>query len=254
MQKALLEQIGDLAALGQPGGKPVLVVDADRIVYLAALIAEEIDASPYDIDACLKKPLGEFHESVSNAFQEYYQPPLVFCLSSYSFRHQLLPTYKANRAGRWNPPMRKMVEEHFKHSVNALQVPGYEADDLVSIICRKSKNAVCVSNDKDLLQVPGQHYNPQKDEVFGVSEQEARYHRYYQWIAGDPGDGYSGIPKVGHVKTTDFLYGIRINTISDEEAFKHVRGLYRKKEVGHLCETMRRVSWILDEVLGVPGL
>lgn len=225
-------------------------MDADRIVYLAALLADQADMPMDHATPCLHRTLDAFKQEVTDHLGEEFLENAIYCLSTDSFRSSLLSTYKSNRHGRWKPPHRRLLEQEFLDMVPSMKVRGYEADDLVGIIATRSKDAIVVSNDKDLNQIPGKHFNPAKGEVYDVSEEEARYQVYYQWICGDTSDGYSGIPRVGDVKTRDFLAGINLENISDKEASEHVRSLYKKRRSGHLCETMRRVSRIRTDVLG----
>mgnify|MGYP003114164935 FL=1 len=58
---------------------------------------------------------------------------------------------------------------------------------------------ILVSTDKDLLQIPGLHYNPNKPDegITEVTEEDGEYNHLFQTLTGDLVDGYSGCPGVG---------------------------------------------------------
>ena len=62
-----------------------------------------------------------------------------------------------------------------------------------------------VSVDKDLLTVPGYHWDFEKKEMFYVDEGLADYNFYMQTLTGDATDGYKGCPGVGPVKAKRIL-------------------------------------------------
>lgn len=130
-----------------------------------------------------------------------------------NFRKSILPTYKANRAGKAKP-------QAFKHVVNQITerfpthlVEGLEADDLCGILGTRAKydGAVMCSIDKDFRCIPGRHLNPMKqDRPDTVSLFEADYTWLMQAMTGDATDGYSGLPKVGPKKAAAILGGTKL--------------------------------------------
>lgn len=256
---SLLIRLEELAASAQQAATKLALVDADRLPYLAALMADEYDHGPEHIEDLNRHILQTFYEKA-----EKYFPTTgwtyVFFLSRPSFRHALYDGYKANRKNVWQPPLRSYCNNSFQEITGAWRYDGYEADDLVSIaahlLTSRSVECVSISNDKDLDQIPGKHFNPATDAVYDVSEAEARRFRFKQWIMGDSTDGYGGIYRVGEVKATDFLAGINVDEISDAEVSKAIHKFYKKKGQLHECETFRRLAWLLTDVLGtsaIPG-
>lgn len=88
-----------------------------------------------------------------------------------NFRDSILPSYKAHRKKReavvlWKAEILKTLD-----NMGAIGLSNIESDDALSI-CSKIygyENVVLVSSDKDMLQVPGTHYNPYK---IGISSEE----------------------------------------------------------------------------------
>jgi DNA polymerase-1 len=87
-------------------------------------------------------------------------------------------------------------------------MPNLEADDVMGIAQTNGKtpNTVIVSVDKDMVQIPGWHLNPHKQDfpIF-ITEEEADHTFYMQWLGGDSTDGYGGIKGVGPKKAEKIL-------------------------------------------------
>ena len=64
---------------------------------------------------------------------------------------------------------------------------------------------VIVSEDKDLLTVPGLHWNLKTKELYSLSEKEADYNFFKQSLMGDTVDNYKGCPKVGEISAEKIL-------------------------------------------------
>ena len=101
-----------------------------------------------------------------------------------------------------------------------MSVDRLEADDVLAIR-NKQLNELGVSNvivsvDKDLLQIPGVHYNPIKDEIQSITEFSASYNFWKQVLMGDVTDGIYGISGVGP-KTAEKILASRSSDL--EEAF-----------------------------------
>ena len=87
-----------------------------------------------------------------------------------------------------------------------------EADDLVSIWAHESRNHdeqyVICGIDKDLLQIPGNHYNYGKDSWKFVDDDAAHYNLMLQCLIGDNSDNIPGIKGVGPKKAEKILKGV----------------------------------------------
>ena len=126
--------------------------------------------------------------------QDYY---LVFSPSQ-TFRHELCPTYKANRKDKRKPlALREMIEDVKKRHAFMLQ-KNIEADDLIGIMCTSDPdNTIAVSGDKDFATLPITWYNFLKDELVTRSERDAQHAHLIQTLTGDATDGYAGLKGVG---------------------------------------------------------
>lgn len=124
-----------------------------------------------------------------------------------NFRKELCPTYKANRTNFPKPPGFLELERRLRAHAKVVQIPRLEGDDVLGLMLTKLPDALCVSVDKDLLQVPGAHYNPDKDVMRVVDPDEGAALHLFQTLTGDCVDGYPGCPGVGPVKAAAILSG-----------------------------------------------
>ena len=145
---------------------------------------------------------------------------VAFDLPGPTFRHDRFADYKANRPPTPDDldvqvPYAKRACEAFR--VPVLELPGYEADDLIATYARLAAEAgfrvVVVASDKDLLQLVDDRVavlNPSKNlrldaagvaDHFGVSPDRVRD---VLGLMGDAVDNIPGVPGVGR-KTAQTL-------------------------------------------------
>ncbi|MDT8900639.1 hypothetical protein [Anaeroselena agilis] len=132
---------------------------------------------------------------------------IVLCFTDETnFRKRILPTYKANRAGKRKPVCYYGVREWIKQNYKAYQRPGLEADDCMGILMTSAKNkTILLSGDKDFKSVPGMFYDFKKDVLHETTVEEANYWHLYQTLIGDVADNYKGCPGVGPVAAEKIL-------------------------------------------------
>jgi DNA polymerase-1 len=140
----------------------------------------------------------------------------VFDRPEPTFRHELYPEYKANRAEMPEdlrpqiPMIRQLVEAL---SIPIVELAGYEADDVMGTLAReaaaKGLPAVIVSPDKDLLQLVDdslhiQVLNTKDGEVWhdreGVKARMGVWPEQvvdYLSLVGDASDNVKGVPGIG---------------------------------------------------------
>ncbi|OJU13754.1 MAG: DNA polymerase I [Caulobacterales bacterium 68-7] len=144
----------------------------------------------------------------------------IFDHSEKTFRNALYDQYKAHRP----PPPEDLIPQFAlvrqataAFGVHCVELPGYEADDLIATYACKARDAggeaVIVSSDKDLMQLIGDGvvmYDPMKDkrleheavvEKFGVGPDKVVD---VQALIGDSVDNVPGAPGIG-VKTASAL-------------------------------------------------
>jgi len=140
----------------------------------------------------------------------------VFDMPGPTFRHEIYPEYKANRAEMPEdlrpqiPMIRQLVEAL---NIPIVELSGYEADDVMGTLARESAAhglpAVIVSPDKDLLQLVDddlhiQVLNTKDGEIW--HDREGVKTRMGVWpeqvvdflsLVGDASDNVKGVPGIG---------------------------------------------------------
>jgi len=192
--------------------KKTLLIDGDVLAYQSAFIAQaniqwEGELWTTHSDLALAKNwvierLEMFKEKTgSDAF-------VIAISDKNNFRRKLNPLYKANRRSKFAPiglsPMRDWMAEEY----GTVIYPNLEADDTIAIMATDltpDEERIIVSIDKDFKSVPCTFYDFNRDEIHDVSVEDANKYHLMQTMAGDPVDGYKGIPGVGGVKAMRLL-------------------------------------------------
>ncbi len=194
---------------------------------------------------------------------------VIFDAARENFRNEIYPEYKANRddAPEDLVPQFPLIREATEaFDMPALQVQGYEADDLIAAYTKRAlevgKKVVIVSSDKDLMQLvqPGvRMLDPMKGkwveeeqviEKFGVTPDKVVD---VQSLAGDSVDNVPGVPGIG-IKTAAQL----INEYGDldtllERASEIKQNKRREKLIEHAEDArISRQLVRLDENAPMP--
>lgn len=186
--------------------KRLLLIDGDILVYQTATTLEvPIDWGDdfWTLHCDAKAAQEQMVAEIEGLRTTLKADAMVFALSNYDnpFRKQVLPTYKSNRKTVRKPVVWGALREYMKAHYDCKEKPGLEGDDILGIMAtmRKAEERIIVTIDKDLLTIPGLHYNMRKTEL-GVLEvttaQADRWHMF-QTLTGDPTDGYKGCPGIG---------------------------------------------------------
>lgn len=190
--------------------KLTVLIDGDIIAYKAACVnQQDIDLGDGIISSKtnLNGALEDAERIIDGIANKLNADSIIVGLtgplmeiSNRNFRKELLPTYKGNRSGP-KPILLASVKEHIRSAYDTKIKDGLEADDTLGILLTHPTlipgKRVLVSTDKDLLQIPGRHYNPDKEAKRMVTEAQGDYFHLLQTITGDPTDNYSGCPGIG---------------------------------------------------------
>lgn len=150
----------------------------------------------------------------------------VWLSGANNFRYKVYPEYKANRQGGYRPKWEKEVKEFLKTTHNAQTIDNAEADDALGARQVSDGSTIIVTNDKDLKQIKGLHYDPVKKVLFTITPEEATYWFYYQMLIGDPVDNIKGVQGIGPKKATAIL----ANCNSEKEMKQAVLDCYSCEE------------------------
>ena len=163
-----------------------------------------------------------------------------------TFRHKIYKEYKANRPSMPDDlsvqiPYIKDITKGF--NIPAIEMPGYEADDLIGTLSRAAEKAgfsvVMVTGDKDFMQLVTDKatiWDPMKDKIidadaiqktFGVEPLQIID---IMGLTGDAADNIPGVPGIGPktaidlIKTyqsMEFLYE-RIDTVKKKKLHENL--------------------------------
>jgi hypothetical protein len=119
------------------------------------------------------------------------------------FRLQIAKTlpYKANRPDK--PYHYDAIRNYLLEETVCEMVEGIESDDALGIYQRE--DSVICSIDKDLLQIPGHHFNFVKNEFKTITEVEGWRNFYKQVLTGDRADNIPGLFRVGDKMANKWL-------------------------------------------------
>ena len=190
-----------------------VLIDADIIAFANCCAGEEsVDWGEGSASQWENIPLirSNIQEQISHIQARTQCPNLVLCFShDTNFRYTVLPTYKHNRQDRVSPrsltDIRRWMQEEYPWHM----IPRLEADDVMGIMLTGGEGDVIASIDKDLLMIPGRHYNWRQDKFTRIKPWEGYRRFMMQVLTGDSTDGYSGIPKVGPKKAEAILADCR---------------------------------------------
>lgn len=189
-----------------------LIVDGDEYCYKVATVLERavdwgdgihtLHSDSTEAVGLLEKMLGELQDTLGASGIE------IALSSSKNFRKKLSPTYKENRVDFRKPLVYRALMEHLQENYTVRQAEWLEADDILGIMAtnpNSKKDWIMVSSDKDLQQIPGRLYRPDRGELLSNTHEGGHYFHMYQTLVGDRIDHYPGCPGIGDAKAKRIL-------------------------------------------------
>lgn len=217
--------------------------DGDVVVYLAGFGAERVQYKLYSSEedkepllvSSLKKDINQYVEA--NELEEYVIhreseiDPLAYALQKAklilekvvghtscksmqvylsdgdNFRDEIATyrKYKGNRDFSKRPHWYDAIRKYLIDYWDAELIKGQEADDVLGIIQCNSNDTIICSTDKDLLQIPGYHYNLAKETITLHDEDACDLVFKTQILTGDSTDNIVGCPGIGKVGAEKIL-------------------------------------------------
>jgi DNA polymerase-1 len=204
-----------------------LLIDGDILVYRFANREQQVVQWTDDLFTFhgLFKPASIKMSLFIDGLMEETNASLctvVLSDSDANYRKDLWPeVYKINRAGVIRPILYKPLREFLLDEYAAIEEPKLEGDDLLGLLSTNMPNAdtIIASIDKDLLTVPGRHYQWESagpDKFVNVSPERAAHMFITQVLTGDSVDGYKGVPGCGPVKAAKLLGGVPEGSVDIE--------------------------------------
>ena len=195
------------------------LIDGDILVYRIGFTTEDVDEGI--MKARLRESINLILEAVEATEFKIY---LTAENDPTAFRKRIYPEYKANRIQpkpKHYSAIRAYLQEHYDAEV----CTELEADDALGIHQTGEHSVIC-SIDKDLKQIPGNHYNFVKLESSYVTVGQGLLHFYTQLLTGDSSDNIKGVWKCGPVKAANILAGAE----TEFQMFQAVRDAYNNDE------------------------
>ena len=186
--------------------KRTLLIDADILLYTESMAVErEFDWG--DDWWTLHADLREAEERVDVWLLEIKDLLdadnfLLAMTGNRNWRKDVLPSYKSNRKGKRKPVVYPALKQYVMDTYKCAMFDRLEADDVMGILqtdADGTAETVIVSEDKDMLTVPGLLYRPIRPEegIQKLSVEDADRNHLLQTLTGDSTDGYSGCPGIG---------------------------------------------------------
>lgn len=212
----------------EPINNRIALIDGDIICYQLAFANKD-----WPTEYCLAE-VDEFVEDVMKTSGSY---AYAMCLTgNNNFRKKVAVTkpYKGNRKTE-KPEHYPAIKQHLLEAHGASVVDNCEADDTLGFhqtggMYRRDAvehETVICTVDKDLLMIPGLHYNwRQGSEVIDVSEEDANKFFFTQWLTGDSVDNIPGLHRVG-IKTAEKLLA---DVVTVPEMYEVVKAAYESRE------------------------
>lgn len=187
------------------------LIDGDIVVYRVACTCEdEVEQVAYWRMEDTLKDIADATNATNS---------VMYLTGRDNFRRTIDPTYKANRTQE-RPKFWQACRDYLIKKHNAVVIDGFEADDALGWD-QTDKTVIC-SIDKDLLMVPGKHYNWVKKEFTTVTEDSGMQAFFRQLLVGDTSDNVFGIKGIGPKKAEKALGEL----FTFGELFDKVRSMY----------------------------
>lgn len=191
------------------------IVDGDPFLYAASWNIDNLDDAKEKLDFI-------FDEALQTVFAKDY---VVAIGGPNNFRDKLYPLYKKSvtraKSRSSKPEWFYDLKEYLSKKDSAVVTDGFEADDQVRIwsveMAKFEKPFIVISIDKDLDCIPGRHFNPKKNTVYSVNEEEANRLYWTQMIVGDQIDNIPGVRGYGPVKAKNLF-----DSVTDPDVIKQI--------------------------------
>lgn len=224
--------------------KNIALIDADILAYRSGFAVEQKVVSEEIIDGETWTSVTYDIEPLDNALQ-IVKDTIDFILLSLNtdqyelylsgdenFRKDIatIKEYKGNRKKSRKPVHLEDIRQYLINERGAKVSDGQEADDDLGIRqMQLGEQGVITSIDKDLLMIPGKHYNWVKDKKAITNEHQSMLYFFRQLLTGDATDNIPGCPTIGPQRAAKALKGIK----TPEDMYQVVYDLYDDKMKGY---------------------
>ena len=205
----------------------IILIDSDILVYRVGFAAQKKDPEGNMEVIPEGFAFARITESLINIRATLNDEPTRIFLTSTdhsNYRYSIFPEYKGNRTAP-KPVLYDALRKHLVEQHGAEIVYGEEADDRIGIEAMKNPEAIIVTIDKDLDQIPRTHYNFVKGLLYDVTPEEGMKFFYHQLLMGDRSDNIPGLTGIGQIKAEKAL----AQATTEQECFNVAKALYQKE-------------------------
>lgn len=217
----------------------IALIDGDIVAYRCAASAENdtLEIAIARVDKLMRVILDRTQAKEMK----------TFLTGGNNFRKEINPLYKANRKDTVPPRFLQKCREFLVMEWGASVCDGYEADDALGF--SQTEDTIICSIDKDLLMIPGKHFNFVREEFTEVSELEGLKAFYRQMLIGDTSDNVFGIEGIGKVKAAKLINHLT----TEQEMFDVVCDMYtpESREQRHLLDELDIRFWMNADCLWI---
>lgn len=172
-------------------------------------------------------------------FNRFRADSYVFCFSAPSnnvFRNAIAQEkkYKGNRgkgedpyyySNKWDDMA--YVFKYISDRYETLFSDDLEADDILSMV--QNENTFIYSDDKDLKQVPGWHWDGENNRIVAITEDDAMRNLISQLVTGDGGDNIPGLKGFGKKGLEQFNQEVLVKNLDINQSIALAISKYTDK-------------------------
>ena len=246
----------------------IALIDADFIKYVVTYRVSQNVGRDADGNTPTDELIDIINDVVDNVLLGVKPLERIFCWSGTTkngFR-SLLARDKEYKGTRKSIEMystahldAEFVKDYINNNNYHLEYNDLEADDLLSML--QCDETFIYSRDKDMLQIPGLHYDIKEDKFIEVEPQEAWRFLMTQTLTGDTADNILGVRGIGPAKAEKLLSHVGSNHLHEaviEQYVNHYgikRGLDRFVEIYSLLRlTFKRGDYFKEKYAGAYQL
>lgn len=168
----------------------------ENSIELTEIVKQECIEPPWRVSYAIKRVIENLEEKIHKVTGNKTESITYFLSGDNNFRKEVDIEYKAQRPEK--PFYTAYVKECLYEHCNAISCPGLEADDLLALAAEQDlENSLIVSIDKDLLNIPTNHYNPDTQAICTIEHIDGFYSFLKQCVTGDTVDNIKGIAGMG---------------------------------------------------------
>ena len=222
------------------------LIDSDSIYFRVACVLVDTKADKFKVRNWKKDMRTSIDYTMRNIEQETMADKMMVAIKGRgNFRNEIAADYKGTRK-ELHPKVKEALNyghEYMCDKWEAVMANDMEADDLVAIWAAEAREEeidyYVVGIDKDLLQIPGNHYNFVKKEHRSVDLDEAHLLLMTQALTGDNADNIPGIKGIGPKKAEKILAGIPM-----ERRWSRVKAAWRGHKAGNPDLSLRLLTML----------